>query len=235
MRIAKMNPMAIVAMALVLAVLGGCSRVADDWKAAQATDTAEGYQQFVREHADSEFSSQAEARIQQLGEEADWKAAAALDTRDAYEQFVAQHADGKWAQEARVRIENFKLVAAGPAPTAPAAAPGKAGASKPVVAVVPKPAASATKPAAAAKVAVGPPVRLQLGAFSTNVAAQNDWKAVKTRWPKLVDGLTPRYETVNSGGKTLYRVRVAVPSRGEAEQICASLKKQKHDCLIAAN
>jgi hypothetical protein len=40
---------------------------------------------------------------------------------------------------------------------------------------------------------------------------------------------------VNSGGKTLYRVRVAVPSRDEAEQICASLKKQKHDCLIAAN
>jgi hypothetical protein len=124
-----------------LALLAGCSRVSSDWKSAQTADTAEAYQQFIREHGDSEYAARAEQRIQQITDDSDWKQAAALDTRDAYEQYVAQHADGKSAQEARARIENFKLAASGAAGGSPAV---------PAVATPVTPAAaSATVPAKA--------------------------------------------------------------------------------------
>jgi cell division septation protein DedD len=238
-------------MALMVLSLAGCSRVKDDWKAAQTTDTAAAYQQFIRDHADSEYSSQAEARIQQLLEDADWKAAAALDTRDAYEQFLAQHADGKWAQEARVRIENFKLAVAGgnaapgaapapaPSPGAPAA-PTAPPAPKPATPPLAKPAPAAPKPApapaakpASKAVAAGKAVRVQLGAFASTTSAKEAWAKVKAQWPKQTAGLVPHYESVQSGGKTLVRLRVALPGRSQAEQFCAALKKQKHDCMIA--
>jgi len=89
--------------------LSGCSHVSEDWKAAQTADTSEAYQDFLRQHPDSEFGVSAQERIKQLAEDRDWKQASTADTLDAYQQFVAAHADGKWAQEARVRIENFQL------------------------------------------------------------------------------------------------------------------------------
>jgi cell division septation protein DedD len=225
---------------VVLAMLSvaACSRVKDDWKSAQTADTAAAYQQFIREHADSEYSSQAEARIHQLQEDADWKAAAALDTRDAYEQFVAQHADGKWAQEARVRIENFKLSAANGGPEAPPAPP-VVGAAPGVPAAKPAPAVATPAPTPAAKPAptvkpsgAGKPVQVQLGAFGSTAAAKEAWAKIQAQWPKQTKGLPVHYESVKSGDKTLYRLRVTLPGRSQAEQFCAALKQQKHDCLI---
>jgi cell division protein FtsN len=111
---------------LVAGTLGiaGCSHVADDWKAAQAADTTEAYQDYLRQHPDSEFGVPAQERIKQLAENRDWQQAATADTLDAYQQFVAAHADGKWAQEARVRIENLQLNGANHGATPPGASPG---------------------------------------------------------------------------------------------------------------
>jgi cell division septation protein DedD len=103
------QPLSLIIAALAIVLLAGCSRVKDDWRAAQGADTNEAYQDFLQQHPDSEFAAQAQARLKQLAEDRDWQQVAATDTRDAYEQFVAQHADSKWAQEARVRIENFNL------------------------------------------------------------------------------------------------------------------------------
>jgi cell division septation protein DedD len=251
MRIVHLRQTGTALLLLALLTVAGCSRVKDDWKAAQTADTVQSYQQFIREHSDSEFGSQAEARIQQLLEDADWKAAAATDTRDAYEQFVAQHADGKWAQEARVRIENFKLAAAGNPPSvtmpvAGTASPVKAppAASMPAAApavkappAVPPPTASTPKPQtrpASKPTASGKSARVQLGAFGSSAAAQDAWNKLKTKWPKQTAGLSARFEPVKSAGKTLYRLRVTLPSRSGAEQFCATLAKQKQACLVVA-
>jgi SPOR domain len=250
MRTVNLRLAGTVLLALLALSVVGCSRVKDDWKSAQTADTAEAYQQFIRDHADSEFSSQAEARIQQLQEDTDWKAAAALDTRDAYEQFVAQHADGKWAQEARVRIENFKIALAGggtvPAPGAPSAPAASSASPAPAAAAAPAPKPATVAPVPAPKPAprpaavpagkptvAGSAVRVQLGAFGSTASAKQAWIKVQAQWPKQTKGLVPHYEPVKSGGKTLYRLRVSLPGRNQAEQFCAALKKQKHDCLIA--
>lgn len=156
----------IVLAAAVLVVAAGCSRENQDWRSAQAADTAEGYDDFVAKHPQSEFAEQAKSRVKQLAEERDWERATVADTAEAYQQFLAQHPDGKWAQEARVRIENFNVIDGGApkpaegAPATAAAAPAAAGetpaAGKPAAAMpVPQPAAAA-KPTAGAKPAPEP-------------------------------------------------------------------------------
>ncbi len=102
-----------VLLSAVIFTIAGCSHVGEDWKAAQTADTTEAYQDFLRQHPDSEYGVAAQERVRQLAEDRDWQQASKADTLDAYQQFVAVHADGKWAQEARVRIENFQLGAGG--------------------------------------------------------------------------------------------------------------------------
>lgn len=147
----------ILLMAMLTAVTVGltaCSHVSEDWKAAQAADTTEAYQDFLRQHPDSEFGVTAHERVKQLAEDRDWQAASKTDTLDAYQQFVATHADGKWAQEARVRIENFQLSGNGQAPAA-AGAEGAANTAAPAAgavttAVAPAAETAPAKPEAAA-------------------------------------------------------------------------------------
>src|SRR5579863_3853723 len=149
----------LMAVALGVLALSGCSREGADWKSATTADTTEAYQQFLQQHPKSPNAAQAQARIQQIADDHDWQAAAAADTREAYEQFVAQHGESKWAQEARIRIENFaQSGAAGgkvvsdnaAAPAAPATTASQAATAPPAMAGKPAPAHSAGKSPASA-------------------------------------------------------------------------------------
>jgi cell division protein FtsN len=245
----------IVLLAMLTAVtfgIAGCSHVAEDWKAAQSADTAEGYQDFLRQHPDSEFGVNAQERIKQLAEDRDWQQAAAADTLDAYQQFVAAHADGKWAQEARVRIENFQLngssQAAAPAGAVPgmvapsvpdgSAAPGAAAAPaavpKPVAtakpAAAPKPAAAKPRPAAPAASSAGKHVA-QLGAFSSHASAEAAWHKLNGQFSASLKSLQPHYVSAKSHGKTIVRLQVGLSSAQHARDLCAALKKKSQPCV----
>jgi hypothetical protein len=111
------------ALIVSVALLSACSREQQDWRSAEASDTVEGYGEFLHRHPDSELATEARTRVAQLAEDREWQGAGAADTADAYRQFLAQHPNGKWAQEARIRVENFALGREGTA-----AAPGVSGA-----------------------------------------------------------------------------------------------------------
>jgi len=106
------------ALIVLVALLSACSREQQDWRSAEATDTVEGYGEFLHRHPDSELATEARTRVEQLSEDREWQSVGAADTADAYKQFLAQHPNGKWAQEARIRVENFALGREG-APAAP--------------------------------------------------------------------------------------------------------------------
>ncbi len=92
-------------MGIALLSVAGCSRQeAAYWKQATLADSPEAYKIFLQQHPHSAEATQAQGRIQQLGEQRDWQIASAADTRDSYQLFLSQHADSKWAQEARIRI-----------------------------------------------------------------------------------------------------------------------------------
>jgi hypothetical protein len=243
MRNFRFYSVAIIASALL--VVGGCSRVGGDWKAAQAADTSEAYQDFLHQHPDSEFTVQAQARIKQLSEDKDWQAASAADTPDAYEQFVAAHADSKWAQEARVRIENFQQskMPPGAPPVADASAnPPGAGAPPPPAALQPTTAApKAAKPVAKSKTAAtksSPSAHAhtplaQLGAYTSKAHAETAWKHLQDKYPTELKSLKVRYESAKSSTKTLWRLQVELPTHKAVKSLCATLSRHGQKCIAA--
>lgn len=249
MRKSQIGP--IVLLTVITLALAACSRVKEDWKAAQSADTTEAYQDFLRQHPDSEFGVAAQERVRQLAEDRDWQQAAKADTLDAYQQFVAAHADGKWAQEARVRIENFQLSGGG---QPPAAAPGTEGAAgapaavaaagaaaatsagaaakpKAASAAKPKP-ASASKPSPHGSTAASSTARhyAQLGAYSSKASAEAAWHKLSARFPTQLKSLQPHY-SATSGAKPLVRLQVALPTSERAHQLCTELKQQSQPCI----
>ena len=241
----------IVLLMAVTFAMAGCSHVGEDWKAAQTADTTEAYQDFLRQHPDSEFGVSAQERIKQLAEDRDWQAASKADTLDAYQQFVATHADGKWAQEARVRIENFQL-AGGAGSTAIRRPPAarrrcprsarprtwrrqlrrRAAATKPA-----KPSDCRRKPAAKRQRARSR-ARRRAAAVTTRSSAHSASKAsAEAAWHKLngrfssLKSLQPHYATGTSHGKTVVRLQVGLSSTQRAHELCAALKKQSQACI----
>jgi cell division septation protein DedD len=89
--------------------IGACSREQQDWRAAEAADSVESYDQFLERHPDSELVTAARTRLAQLTEDREWQQAGNTDTPQGYREFLAHHPNGKWAQEARIRIQNFAL------------------------------------------------------------------------------------------------------------------------------
>jgi hypothetical protein len=238
--------------------LAACNRVGDDWKTAQAADTAEAYQAFVQQHQDSEFAAKAQERIRQLAEDREWQAASGQDSKEGYEQFLAQHADSKWALEARARLDNFAAAAATPATTEAAPVADAVATPAPAVAVAAAPAPQ-EKPAPQAKPAVvtpsvakaepakpaaakptAKPIRVasvsgmryaQLGAFSSRERAEQEWKSLHSRLGTELGSLQPHYSTGKSGSQLLYRLQVGMASSEQVVDLCSRLKKRSQACI----
>ncbi len=235
----------IVVLAAVAFTISACSHVGEDWKAAQAADTTEAYQDFLRQHPDSEYGVAAQERVRQLAEDRDWQQASKADTLDAYQQFVAVHADGKWAQEARVRIENFQLSSGGQTPPA---VPGTENGSAPVPPAAAAAAAAAAPAASAAKSSASPKATgsstaaatgkssakhyAQLGAYSSKSSAEAAWHKLSARFPTQLKSLQPHYATASgANAKPMVRLQVALPSTQRTHDLCAQLKKQSQACI----
>jgi cell division septation protein DedD len=223
----------IVLLVLLSAVtfgIAGCSHVGDDWKAAQAADTTEAYQDFLRQHPDSEYGVPAQERIKQLAEDRDWQQAEKTDTLDAYQQFVATHADGRWAKEARVRIENFQLTAGGSTP--PGAPPAAAGSAPPASAPAAAPAKPAAKPVVKSQAKPASGHLVQLGAFSSRSHAEAAWRRISGRFAAQLKSLQPHYAVAQKPkSKPVVRLQLALDSAAHARELCASLKKGSQPCI----
>jgi hypothetical protein len=214
----------VIVFAVSLLSLSGCSREKNDWRSAQAADTAESYQQFIDSHPDSTLVTNARERLAQLAEEKDWRAAAQVDSLEAYQKFLGQYPQGHWAREAQVRIDNF----AGSGTSAPAS--GASG-------------ASATMPAAPSPAGAGamlpdggpPPVTagygIQLGAFSSAERANDEWKKLAASSAGTLDGLNPRVVVGEAGGKTIYRLQAEVRDEAQARAVCGGLKAANKPCV----
>lgn len=89
----------------------------------------------------------------------------------------------------------------------------------------PAPKAETPAPKAAPPVASGPGI--QLGAFSSQSGANAAWKALASRFTYL-SPLTHSVTPVQSGGKTLYRLRASGPN---AANLCGRLRVAGESCV----
>ena len=229
-----------------LLMLAGCSRENDDWRAAQAADTVAAYQQFIREHPASAHAAEADARAAQLVEDEDWRRAQEQDTLQAYQLFVSQHADSRWAQEARTRVETITLGSSANEPATAAAPveqpqvapaqvspPPRAAAPSPAPAPAPRAAPPAAAPAPGATAAR--PGRLawgiQLGAFTSDAAAQTQWKALAGRHASL-KSRSPFVESATTASGRLFRLQSATKDEAEARELCRTLSAAGQACVV---
>jgi cell division septation protein DedD len=241
----------------LLLLAAGCSREQQDWRSAESADTIESYGQFVQRHPESELATQARTRVTQLGEDRDWQHAGSADTADAYRQFIAQHPNGKWAQEARIRIENFSLGAQPPPgdargaagivfqPRQETAAPVPPTRDTPFSApqqprrdtAPPPPVQQAARPAPTSIPTsvynTGAPsgFAIQLGAFSTQAGADNEWRSLGGRFAAELQGLAERVVAADTPSGRLYRLQAAVSDEAHARAVCDILKKHSQGCV----
>ena len=96
-------------LTLLAGMAAACGQEQQDWRSAEAADSAEGWQRFVDQHPDSELVNQARNRIAQLEARRDFQYAERIGTVDAYRDFLTHHPSGRWSEHARIRIESFSL------------------------------------------------------------------------------------------------------------------------------
>lgn len=224
-------------IALLVCLAAACSREQQDWRSAEAADTIEAYDQFLARHPDSELATQARARLTQLAEDRDWQRAESADSAEGYRHFLGQHPSGKWAQEARIRIENFSLAPAPPTPAStPSTAPAMASSPAPPAASPAPPAAAPVRSSAAPASATtmgSPPsgYGVQLGAFSSEAGATNEWHQLTTRFGSELHGLSPLVVSADTPSGHLFRLQAHVADEAHARAICESLRKRSQACV----
>jgi cell division protein FtsN len=243
-------------LALMLMV-SACSRQQSDWEKTRAANTTDAYELFLKKYPSGEFTAQAQARLKELYEERDWQKARDVDSAEAYQAFLKQYPEGKWSEEARIRIENFTLASA-PSNTVPAGSAGsnpqeaQSTATVPPQTAPPPPIAAKSKPEKTPeKNAERKPVKaavvaasrrsshdsgtysVQLGAFKTGVAAANKrWAHLSAKYPKVLEGLSPKVETRAETNGTMYRLQVVSLSDKRAHSICQALKGHSEACIV---
>lgn len=75
---------------------------------------------------------------------------------------------------------------------------------------------------------------IQLGAFSSEAAANRAWSSLSGRYNYL-SSLDKSVSTVEAGGRTLYRLRAAAGSAENARTICGRLRVATEDCSVVVN
>ena len=80
-------------------------------------------------------------------------------------------------------------------------------------------------------------VRIQLGAYRDQGAAQKDWQRLVKRYPDVLRRLHPEVTAINLGSRgTFQRLQAGpLPSRAAADEACAKLKAQKQGCIVVAH
>ncbi len=79
----------------------------------------------------------------------------------------------------------------------------------------------------------GPVYRVQLGAYGSQETAARAWGMIKGKHQSILGELAPIYEAVQSGDRTLYRLRVGpLASRAAADEVCLGLRAQQQACIV---
>lgn len=104
-----------------------------------------------------------------------------------------------------------------PAPTLPAE-------EKPATPPTATPAEAAPTPAPSGTV-------IQLGAFSSGAKAEAAWKALSSRFATLA-AMTKIVIPVKGGTTSLYRLRAAAGSTGDAKAMCQTLRVAGESCVV---
>lgn len=219
-------------------ILLSCASPEKDWQLAERDDSQNAYLEFLAKHPDSEFAEQARRRINELKVLHAWERAEFKDTLDAYEAFISKYDDSEFVADARERVreiqrdDHWERIQTNDDKTAIEAfleeypdAPQQEEARSILTTI------AEAEEAARPKERPGN-FRLQLAAFRTAAAAEQELRRLVTLAPEILIGPV-RIETPNQGNEGNMFLLKSVPMTGaEARDACAALKNIGQSCLI---
>ncbi|MCK0070551.1 SPOR domain-containing protein [Kordiimonas laminariae] len=75
--------------------------------------------------------------------------------------------------------------------------------------------------------------RIQLGAYGSEPSAKRAWVGIRGKFYEYLKEKSSIYESVDTGGRTLYRLRVGpFDNRAEADQTCLALRAGQQACIV---
>ncbi len=75
--------------------------------------------------------------------------------------------------------------------------------------------------------------RIQLGAYGSEASAKRAWRGIRSKFYEYLKEKSSAYEAVESGSRTLYRLRVGpFNNRAEADQACLALRAGEQACIV---
>lgn len=90
------------------------------------------------------------------------------------------------------------------------------------------------RPEPSSAAAAASPVQVQLGAYLSEEIAADQWSTIKARNGDLLSGRGRVISAVQSGGRTLYRLRAGPFDKpAEASALCRGLKARNEACIVA--
>jgi cell division septation protein DedD len=209
-----------------------------EWSQASHTDTADAYRQFLAEHPNGKWSQEARIRIQNFAlnglppagppmAEAQGAPGSALPPGGASTSAAA-------AATARAVAAPGELAqasgAAQPSAHAPAIALSTPYVSSPNPALHP-----AASPANGASSNAPPNIStaygVQLGAFTSEGAANSAWQQLTSRFGTQLRGLSAHVVAANTATGTLFRLQAQVGDESRARALCDMLRRQSQACV----
>ncbi|MDB6090270.1 MAG: hypothetical protein JWN85_3054 [Gammaproteobacteria bacterium] len=220
-----------------------------EWQRVGGADTAEAYRQFLAQHPNGKWAQEARIRIENfsLGGSplagslagssgtaasavperavASEPPATANATTPASESFAAPFS----AATATATSARALAGEAAVAPEAPSRTARADPSSSTMRAVSAMTAASSPGQLASSDSSTG--YGVQLGAFSSESAATNQWQQLTERFGSEMRGLAPHVVSTNTAAGALFRLQARVADETRARAICDSLKKQAQACV----
>jgi cell division septation protein DedD len=215
-----------------------------EWQRAGGSDTADAYRQFLAQHPNGKWAQEARIRIENFSLAGSPAGSSGVAASVPSERAVASEPPA---------MANATTAAWEPLPAPPLGAtatstsaralPGEAAvapeAPSEAARLVPS---SSTTRTASPMTATSSPGQLapsdsstgygvQLGAFSSEGAATNQWQQLTGRFGSELRGLAPHVVSINTAGGALFRLQARVADETHAREICDSLKKQAQACV----
>jgi cell division septation protein DedD len=224
-----------------------------DWQHAGSADTVDAYRAFIAQHPNGKWAQEAHIRIdnfslgEQKGTDAGTKAGPA-NRADAQTTTAAGTATATAPGIAAAGAQSYGLAspgeAASAAPSAARSPTARSGSTATPAAATPAQAAATPSPfpAATPNRAVPPPTTapiqgrmpgygIQLGAFSTEAGAMNEWHLLAARYAAELQGLQEHVVAADMAAGRIYRLQAAVVDEGHARSICDLLRRRGQACV----
>ena len=212
------------AACLAVGTLAACSSARLDFQQASAANTVAAYQDFIKQHPNTDLAVQAQNRVNALEDDQEWADAQQANTLEAYQKYLQAQPSGMHSADARDKITGFERADAWKtalAANTPAA----------IQAFLQKyPTGSEADQAnAQLKVLQTEQYRVQVASFKAQKDADQARTKLEAKYGKVLHEVVVVPPTAS---EKLTTVRSGPMTRQDAESACGTLKKEHQHCQV---